>query len=321
MDGFLIGVDFGATNTKIGIINTKGKLLSHYQYSTRQFNDGAKLFGELVSRLKKIIEENLKKFSNLIGIGIGAAGPIDLKRGIMVDPPNLPILKGFPLMDFLKTELPFPIAIENDGNAFTLGEGWVGSAKDCQNYCGMTLGTGVGGGIVIDGKILHGAQGMAGEVGHMVINPQGPLCGCGARGCLEVYASAQGIKRMALDAIEKGMGYGILRYTGGDIKSIESEHIFNAAQNGDPVAQDIFNQIGRILGFGIVNLVNLFNPEKIVVGGKVSRAWEYFINSVKETVNERAMRGPRERVEIVKATFIDEAGMLGAAYSLLKTLD
>jgi glucokinase len=155
----------------------------------------------------------------------------------------------------------------------------------------------------------------------MVINPQGPLCGCGARGCLEVYASAQGIKRMALDAIEKGMGYRILRYTGGDIKSIESEHIFNAAQNGDPVAQDIFNQIGRILGFGIVNLVNLFNPEKIVVGGKVSRAWEYFINSVKETVNERAMRGPRERVEIVKATFIDEAGMLGAAYSLLKTLD
>lgn len=318
MEEFLIGVDFGATNIKIGIITPKGELLQKYQYPTESFREGTFLIEGLVLKLNVIIEENLKKFNKLIGIGIGVAGPIDIKKGVMIEPPNLPNLRYFNLRDFLEHRLPYPIVIENDGNAFALGEGWVGSAKDCKNYCGITLGTGVGGGIVIGGKILHGASGMAGEVGHMVIDPNGPLCGCGAKGCLEVYASAQAIRRMAIEAIEKGIGKGILRYTEKTKPgALEAEHVFDAATEGDPVAREIFIKMGMILGLGISNLINLFNPEKIVIGGKVSRAWEFFINSVKHVVNERAMKGPKEIVKIVRASHIDDAGILGAAYTLL----
>lgn len=318
MEKFLIGVDLGGTNIRMGIVTPEGKLLRKVQYATDICRGGLVLFEELVVNLKDLIRTHFKESNQLIGIGIGVAGPIDMKRGVIVEPPNLPDLKGFPLRDFLKGEIASPIAIENDANAFTLGEGWVGAAKNCQHYCGMTLGTGVGGGIVVDGAILHGAEGMAGEVGHMVINPEGPPCGCGGKGCLEVYASGAGIKRMALEAIEKGGGEGILKQSGGDPQKVTSEKVFEAAQLGDLKARDIFNEMGRFLGLGLVNLIHLFNPEKIVIGGKVSRAWDHFIKSTMETVKGRAMKGPREKVEVVRALYGDDAGMLGAACSVLK---
>lgn len=318
MGDFLIGVDFGATNIKIGVITPGGELLQRYQYHTESFREGTILIEGLVTKLKMIIEDNMKKFDRLIGIGIGAAGPIDIEKGIMIEPPNLPNLRAFPLREFLQNRLPYPVIIENDGNVFALGEGWVGSAKGCKNYCCITLGTGVGGGIVIDGKILHGARGMAGEVGHMVIDPNGPVCGCGAKGCLEVYASAQGIKRMTIEAIESGMGKKILNYNEKiDPNALEAEHVFHAALEGDSVAREIFNKMGMILGLGISNLINLFNPEKIIIGGKVSKAWEFFINSARQIVNERAMKGPKELVEILRASYSDDAGMFGSAYIVL----
>lgn len=318
MDRFLIGVDMGGTNVRMGIVTPEGKVLKKVQYRTDISKGGLALFERLVSNLKDLVQENFKESNQLIGIGIGVAGPIDMKKGLIMEPPNLPGLKGFPLRDFLRGKISSPIAIENDANAFTLGEGWVGAAKGCKHYCGITLGTGVGGGIVVAGKILHGVEGMAGEVGHMVINPKGPLCGCGGRGCLEVYASGTGIRRMALEAIEKGKGKGILKWSGGDPQQMTSENIFEAAQSGDITAKKIFNEMGKSLGLGLINLIHLFNPEKIVIGGKVSRAWDYFIGSVMEVVQERSMKGPREKLQIVKAKCGDDAGMLGAAYSALK---
>lgn len=317
MERLLIGVDVGGTNIRMGIVTPEGKLLRKVQYATDISRGGLVLFEKLVLNLKDLIRKHFKESNQLIGIGIGVAGPIDIQRGVIVEPPNLPDLKGFPLRNFLQREISSPIAIENDANAFTLGEGWVGAAKDCQHYCGITLGTGVGGGIVVEGKILHGAEGMAGEVGHMVINPEGPPCGCGGKGCLEVYASGAGIKRMALEAIEKGGGEVILKQSGGDPQKITSEKVFEAAKSGDLTARNIFNEMGRFLGLGLVNLIHLFNPEKIVIGGKVSQAWDCFIKSTMETVNERAMKGPREKVEIVQALYGDDAGMLGAAYTAL----
>ncbi len=318
MDRFLIGVDMGGTNVRMGIVTPEGKVLKKVQYRTDISKGGLALFERLVSNLKDLVQENFKESNQLIGIGIGVAGPIDMKKGLIMEPPNLPGLKGFPLRDFLREKISSPIAIENDANAFTLGEGWVGAAKGCKHYCGITLGTGVGGGIVVAGKILHGVEGMAGEVGHMVINPKGPLCGCGGRGCLEVYASGTGIRRMVLEAIEKGKGKGILKWSGGDPQQMTSENIFEAAQSGNVTAKRIFNEMGKYLGLGLINLIHLFNPEKIVIGGKVSRAWDYFIGSVMEIVQERSMKGPREKLQIVKAKCGDDAGMLGAAYSALK---
>ena len=298
---FLIGVDVGGTNIRMGIVTPDGRILKKIQYPTDMSRGGLAMMERLVSRLQDFIQGEMGGVHSEIRIGIGIAGPIDLKRGVLIAPPNLPDLNGFPLREFLKERISLPIAIENDANAFTLGEGWKGAARGCLHYCGITLGTGVGGGIVVAGKILHGAEGMGGEVGHMVLNPEGPLCGCGGRGCLEVYGSGSGIRRMALEAIEKGEGLEILKRSGRNTDKVTSEGVFEAAQKGDETALKVFNEMGRYLGLGLVNLVNLFNPEKIVIGGKVSRAWDYFIERAKEVVWQRAMKGQREKVQIVQA--------------------
>ena len=315
---FLIGVDVGGTNVRMGIVTPDGRILKKMEYPTDMSGGSLDMMSELASRLKNIAQELSEERHPEIRIGIGMAGPVDQKRGVLIAPPNLPDLHEFPLREFLQKEISFPIVIENDANAFTLGEGWVGAAKGSLHYCGITLGTGVGGGVVVGGQILHGAEGLGGEVGHMVLIPEGPLCGCGGRGCLEVYASSIGIRRMALEAIERGKGEEILKKSGNDLRKVTSERVFEAAREGDPSALEIFNKMGRYLGLGLVNLVNLFNPEKIVIGGKVSRAWGYFIESAIEVVHQRAMKGQRERVEIVRAECGDDAGILGAGYTALK---
>ncbi len=318
MKQFLIGIDLGGTNIRMGIVTPEGKVLKRVRYRTDVSKGGFVLFERLVSNLKDLIRKNFKGSIELIGIGIGIAGPIDMKKGVMSAQPNLPALDGFPIRAFLQERISSSILIENDANAFTLGEGWVGAAKGCKDYCGITLGTGVGGGIVVTGKILHGVKGMAGEIGHMVIDPEGPLCGCGGRGCLEVYASGTGIRRMALEAIKHRKGKEILKQSGGDLQKITSGKVFKAARSGDLAAKKIFDEMGKSLGLGLVSLIRLFDPEKIVIGGKVSQAWDYFIGSVMETVHERTKEALRERLQIVRAECGDDAGILGAAYSVLK---
>ncbi|MGQ9647663.1 MAG: ROK family protein [Thermodesulfobacteriota bacterium] len=319
MGRVLIGVDLGGTNVRIGMVTLTGRVIRRKAYGLDTSQGGSELIEGLVLHLKKFIQKEVERPHELLGIGIGIAGVIEMRRGRVVHSPNIPDLNGFALRAFLKKRIPSPIVLENDANAFALGEGWVGAAKGAKHYCGITLGTGVGGGIVVNGEILHGASGMASEVGHMVIDPDGPPCGCGGRGCLEVYASATAIRRMALGAIERGEGRGILGKAGGKIGGVSSERVFEAARSGDRTAQEIFREMGRFLGLGLVNLIHLFNPEKIVIGGKVSRAWDAFIKSTTETVRERAMEGPRERVEIVHAKCGDDAGLLGAAFACLRS--
>jgi len=321
MGRVLIGVDLGGTNVRIGIVAPTGRVLKKEEYPLDPSQGGLKIVEELVSNLKNLLQKRIGKNNQLLGIGIGIAGAIDMKRGRMIHSPNIPDLNGFGIREFIKKRISAPIAIENDANAFALGEGWVGAAKGSKCYCGITLGTGVGGGIVINGEILHGSRGMASEVGHMLIDPEGPLCGCGGRGCLEAYASATGIRRMALEAIERGEGKEILRRAGGKREEVTSEKVFEAAQSGDKAAQMIFHEMGRFLGLGLVNLIHLFDPEKIVIGGKASRAWDFFIKTAMDVVMERAMEGSREKVKIVQAKCGDDAGILGAAYVSLRSIE
>ncbi|MBS3905793.1 MAG: ROK family protein [Syntrophaceae bacterium] len=318
MEQYLVGVDVGGTNMRMGIVTPDGRILKKIQYPTDMSRGGLAMMEGLVSRIQDFVRKGTRGVRSEIRVGIGVAGPIDMRRGVLIAPPNLPDLHGFPLREFLQEKISLSTAIENDANAFTLGEGWKGAARGCLHYCGITLGTGVGGGIVVAGNILHGAEGLGGEVGHMALNPEGPLCGCGGRGCLEVYASGSGIRRMILEAIEKSDGKGIVHKSKEGLRKITSEEVFEAAQKGDETALKVFNEMGSYLGLGLVNLVNLFNPEKIVIGGKVSRAWNFFIEKAKEVVWQRAMKGQREKVEIVQADCGDDAGILGAAYAALK---
>jgi glucokinase len=320
MEQVLVGVDLGGTNVRIGIVTPKGRVLKKEEYALDPSQGGLKIVEGLVSNLKSLLQKRIGKNNQLVGIGIGIAGAIDMERGRMINSPNIPGLNGFGLREFLQKRMSSPIAIENDANAFALGEGWVGAAKGSDYYCGITLGTGVGGGIVINGEILHGSGGMASEVGHMVMDPEGPLCGCGGKGCLEVYASATGIRRMALEAIERGEGKEILKRAGGEVEEVTSEKVFEAAQSGDEAAQKVFQEMGRFLGLGLVNLIHLFDPERIVIGGKASRAWDSFIKTTMKVVMERAMQGSREKAKIVQAKCGDDAGILGAAYTSLKSI-
>ena len=319
MGRVVVGVDLGGTNVRIGLVTPTGRITRREEYGLDVSQGELELIEGLGLNLKKFVKEGVGRRHQLLGIGIGVAGAIDMRRGRIIHSPNIPDLNGFAIRAFLKKRISSPIILENDANAFTLGEGWVGAANGSKHYCGITLGTGVGGGIVVNGEILHGALGMASEVGHMVMDPEGPVCGCGGRGCLEVYASATGIRRMALDAIERGEGEEIFRRAGGKIEEVTSETVFEAARLGDGVARKIFHEMGRFLGLGLVNLIHLFNPEKIVIGGKVSRAWDSFIKSTTETLQERAMKGPGERVEIVQAKCGDDAGILGAAFACLRS--
>jgi glucokinase len=320
MGRVLVGVDLGGTNVRIGIVTPKGRVLKREEYPLVPSQGALKIVEGLVSNLKDFIHRRIGKNNQLLGIGIGIAGAIDMKRGRVINSPNIPDFNGFGIREFIKKSISSPIVIENDANAFALGEGWVGAAKGSSYYCGITLGTGVGGGIIINGEILHGFGGMASEVGHMVIDPEGPLCGCGGRGCLEVYASATGIKRMALEVIQKGEGEEIVKRAGGKAEEVTSETVFEAAQSGDEASQKIFREMGRFLGIGLVNLIHLFDPEKIVIGGKASRAWDSFIRTTREIVMERAMEGSRNRVKILQAKCGDDAGVLGAAYVSLKNI-
>ncbi len=316
MGPLLIGVDLGGTNVRMGIVTPEGVVLKKIEYDTPISEGRLALLKGLVSHLKDLIRKDLNSFHPWIGIGV--AGSIDRESGVIAHAPNLQYLEGFGLRDFLSKKISHPIVIENDANAFTLGEGWMGAARGSKHYCGITLGTGVGGGIVVEGRILHGKEGMAGEVGHMVIEPKGLACGCGGRGCLEVYASGTGIKRMALEAMKIGRGKGILKWSRSDFQKITPEDVFKAAQAGDSIAKEVFKEMGGYLGLGLVNLIHLFNPEKIVIGGKVAKAWDFFIGKTMETIQERSMKGPRDQVEIVQAQCGDEAGILGAAYAALK---
>lgn len=318
MERFLIGVDIGGTNVRIGMVTPDGQMVKKIQYSTDLSSGSQAMMERLVFQLEDFIREVRQSDLSEIRIGLAVAGPVDMKRGVLIAPPNLPDLNGFPIRAFFQKKILLPIAIENDANAFTLGEGWKGAARGCLHYCGITLGTGVGGGIVVSGKLLHGADGMGGEIGHMVLNSEGPLCGCGGRGCLEVYASGRGVRRMAFEALEKEGKGSLLAREGKPPQELTSEDVFKAAERGDQLARRVFQEMGRYLGQGLVNLTNLFNPEKIVIGGKVSRAWDYFFRSALEVVQQRAMKGQRERVEIVRAGCGDDAGILGAAYAALR---
>jgi glucokinase len=245
-------------------------------------------------------------------VGIGIPGVIKFNQGVISTSPNLPGWKNMPIRKMLSQGIEIPVYLENDANAAALGEKWRGAAKDAQDFCFITLGTGVGGGLVLDGKVWRGADGMAGEVGHMTIDPEGPRCGCGNCGCLEMYASAKALQRMVRQACSSGRKSRFFR--GFLNEETSGEVIHRAAKAGDRISKEAFARMGSALGIGIASLVNLLNLEKVVLGGGLSAAWNFFVPALREEVKSRAFAVPARRVKIVRATAGEDAGVLGAAY-------
>jgi glucokinase len=235
-------------------------------------------------------------------------GTVDICGETVVQAPNVPCLNGFRLGEALKEELGWPILLENDANAAAVGELWMGAARGCRTIVCVTLGTGVGGGIILDGKLWRGADGSAGELGHTTVEPfGGPRCKCGNTGCLEVFASATAIVRLTREALPDYPDT-IL-----DPRQLSAEGIYEAGINGDELALAVLKKMGTYLGTGLSNVVNLLNPEMIVVGGGVANGWQLFAKYTRSEVERRAFPVAVRRLKIERAKCGDDAGLLGAA--------
>jgi glucokinase len=258
-----------------------------------------------------------------VGIGVGVPGIIDLQTGMLRESPNLPGWQNYPVREEIERRLGASVILENDANVAALGEKWLGAARHVDDMCIITLGTGVGGGLILRGEIWHGAVGMAGEVGHIMVEPEGPSCGCGSRGCVEQYASATAIRRMAQEAITAGHAPGLLRAMQQD-KDFNSNAVYQLAMQGDHEAQQVLRKAGWALGVTLAGLINTLNLPVYVIGGGVSAAWDAFAPAMMNEVRARsyvfkttaAGEGsvPGERnTAIVRATLGSDAGLIGAA--------
>jgi glucokinase len=240
----------------------------------------------------------------------GAAVPatVNSHDGIILRSPNLPELNGMEFSTVFSEALEMPVVLENDANSATVGESWKGAAKDVRSFIMVTLGTGVGGGIMINGELLRGPDGTAGEVGHIAVEPDGHPCGCGSNGCVEQYASATAISRIASELIP--VYPESVLHPDLDITPLD---VYNAGLKGDALSLEVFRRVGRYLGIALGGLVNVLNPEAIVIGGGAAAGWDLFIESLRREIDYRAFQQPAERVRLRRSQLADDAGLVGIA--------
>ena len=286
MTTLAIGVDLGGTNLRIAAVDSNGKVLDKITTSTQVARGRDQVIDEMCVAIQEVVGKQ-RSAGELAGIGIGVPGIIEMQTGMLRESPNLPGWHNYPVRDEIQDRLKTTVVLENDANAAAMGEKWLGAAAGVDDMCMFTLGTGVGGGLVLQGQIWHGMTGMAGELGHINVEPEGYPCKCGSRGCLEQYASATAIKRMAQEAIAGGNAPHMARALKEDVE-FNSKMIFDLAMQGDAQARAIFERVGKALGTVIADMVNIFNFPMYVIGGGVSSAWDAFAPLMLETVGRNS---------------------------------
>ena len=311
----VLACDLGGTNLRMAAISHDGKIVCRTHRPTPRAESAEEIFS-LISEAAKECRDGLPEGAKLTGIAAAVPATVNFEQGMMLKAPNVPALDGFPMRAALEAEFGLPAVLENDANAAALGENWLGASKGIQNSVTVTLGTGVGGGIMIGGQLLRGVDGTAAEIGHICVEPFGVACGCGSKGCVEQYASATAIVRLWNQFRSNGVE--LDRHVDPEISSLE---IFEAARNSDATALKVFETMGFYLGIAFADLVNILNPEAIVVGGGLSNAWEHFIGPVNEEIRNRAFKEPAERVKVIPALLGDDAGLLGVTRLLVERFE
>ena len=307
-DGVVIGVDLGGTNLRAASVSRSGEV-RHLEREATAAREGAdRVIARIADAVGRVRAAADADGARVRGVAVGAPGIIDARAGTVVASPNLPGWSDVPLRERVAAATGAPALLENDANAAAYGEHWIGAGAGSANIILVTLGTGVGGGLVMGGDLWRGTDGMAGEIGHMTIEPAGRPCPCGSVGCLEAYASATGIASR----------YGELTDNG---PALAAADVHRLARDGDPNARQAFREAGRALGIAFASLVNLLNPERIVIGGGVLPAWDSFMPAVDQELRRRAFTAPAERVRIVPAALGDLAGLTGAAGLLWREID
>ena len=321
MTAFAIGVDLGGTNLRIAAVDDTGRLMEKMTTGTQVARGRDHVIDEMTAAIRELAAKF--KADTLLGIGIGVPGIIDMETGMLRESPNLPGWHDYPVRDEIEKRLGTRVILENDANSAALGEKWLGAARDHDDMCMLTLGTGVGGGIVLDGRVWHGFKGMAGELGHITVEPNGPACGCGSRGCVEQFASATAVVRMAREAIASGRAPELARALN-DTAEFGSKVVYQMAIQGDHAAQEIYQKVGWALGIVVADLVNIFNLPMYVIGGGVASAWDAFAPAMFQELGARSFvyaattpdshvaPDPKKTI-ITRALLSGDAGLYGAA--------
>lgn len=309
-----VGVDVGGTAIKVGICNADGQLLHTYEGPTEASKGTDTILQNIAKYVRQIVAESDYDWERVDGVGVGIAGFLDIPNGIVKFAPNLKI-ENVNLKAFLEQELDKTVKVNNDANVAALGEAWGGAGKGIGHCVCYTLGTGVGGGIIIEGKIVEGYMGMAGELGHMAIVPdlEAIQCGCGKMGCLETVSSATGIIRMAKDAVERGD-----RTSLSQVEDIMAKDVLDAAKAGDEVATRIVNRAAYYLGKSMAMIAIVLNPQYFIIGGGVSKAGDFLFDQIREVFEKHTQDQAKENVKIVAATLGNNAGVVGAAGLILR---
>jgi glucokinase len=287
MPDFSIGVDLGGTNLRIAAVSATGELLEKVTLGTKVALGRDHVISEMCEAIQRL-SAKYKEAGKLLGAGIGVPGIIDMQTGMLRKSANLPGWEEYPVRAEIERRLNARVVLDNDANVAALGEQWLGAARGVPNMAVVTLGTGIGGGIVLGGKIWHGMNGMSGEFGHVTLEPEGHICGCGNRGCAEQYASASAIMRMAREAIASGEASTFAAAASSD-PEFGAKSIYNLAIQGDEHARRIFRIFGRYLGILLADLVNILNLDMYVIGGGVSSAWDAYAPNMFEELRERSL--------------------------------
>ncbi len=295
---FIIAIDLGGTNLKIAILDLKYKIREKQVLNTRRFRRKEDLISAITHSVSRITENNNLKKKNILGIGLGLPGPIDIKHGIVHFFPNIPGWKEVNLRKKLEDELRLPVFMDNDANLMSLAEHRLGAARGAKNAICITLGTGVGGGVIIDGTLYRGLSFAAGEIGHIPINEKGPRCNCGGIACLEAYIGNNRIKNEARKLFKR---------------DISLEELSALARKKNKKASRIWLQVGTRLGIALAGVINLLNLDTVVIGGGIANAGRILFDEARQTIRNRAMSVQARHVKVCKAELASDAGLIGAA--------
>jgi len=303
-ESLVFAVDLGGTHLRVALVDDNGRILKQTKQETPKGESAESVVATLVSAA-----QNWDTYKQaVVATSIMVPGAVDRDKAVVLQAPNLPSLVNYPLKAELQKRLGWPVFLENDANAAAVGEMWLGAARGCSDVVSVTLGTGVGGGVILDGKLWRGSHGSAGEIGHTTVDPfSGLKCKCGNIGCLELFASATAIVRMTRETISS--------FPETSLKSdgLTAEKVYDAGQKGDELALAVFKRMGVYLGIGLANLINLIDPQIIVITGGVVNGWDLFSGDMYRQMEERAFRTTAQQVKIAKAECGDNAGLLGAA--------
>ena len=289
-----IALDLGGTSLKGALVDAEGNLSAQMHESVAG-QDRDQMVATIVETIKKLEG----KTDDVAGVGLGMPGPLDPFNGIVLVTPNLPFKEPFPIKDVLGKETGLDVIVNNDANCAALGEAWGGAGAGAKNIVLLTLGAGIGGGLVLNGELFMGSTGLAGELGHTTVAEDGPVCGCGVRGCFESFANAGAIVAAAQEKIDKEIN--------------DTKQVAELALEGNEDAKAIWEEEGKWLGIAVANYINIFNPEFVILGGAISGAWDLFEKRMMEEIEDRAFSMMVEDAQVVAAKLGNDAGILGAA--------